>query len=81
MLTKRSGQVRSGQVRSGQVRSECLTAHSEQAVVVHTCHGHMYHPLPVPLSGTGKQKLGGGSKRGGGGGDRLHWRVQSNQGW
>ena len=51
-----------GQVRSGQVRSECLTAYSEQAVVAHTCHGHKYRPLPVPLCGTGKK--GGGTKGG-----------------
>ena len=37
----------------GQVRSECITAYSEQAVVVHACHGHRYWHLPVPLSGTG----------------------------
>ena len=27
----------------GQVRSECLSAHSEQAVVVHACHRRRYH--------------------------------------
>ena len=41
-----------GQVRSGQ---SVLRAHSEQAVVVHACHGHRYQPLPVPLSRTGRR--------------------------
>ena len=36
-------------LRSGQ---SVLHAHSEQAVVVHACHGHRYQPSLVPLSGT-----------------------------
>ena len=45
-------EVLSGQVRSGQ------SAHSEQAVIVHACHGHLNRPSPVPLSRTGKKKRG-----------------------
>ena len=41
--------------------------HSEQAVVVHTCHEHRYRPSPVPQSGTGKKGRG-----------CLHWRVQES---
>ena len=37
-------------------------AHSEQAVVAHACHGHMYRPSSVPLFG--RENIGGG---GGGG--------------
>ena len=32
--------------------------HSEQAVVAHACHGHMYRPSLVPLSRTGKKGEG-----------------------
>ena len=38
------------QVRSGQ------SAHSEQYVVLHACHGNRCLPTPAPLSGTGKEK-------------------------
>ena len=37
-----------------------FNALSEQAVVAHTCHGHRYWPSPIALSGTGKEKGGGG---------------------
>ena len=70
-------QVRSGQVRSGQVRSVCLTAHSEQAVVAHACHGHRYGPSLVPLSGTGKKR--GSKGRGGGGGTTCTGRYKGVQ--
>ena len=36
---------------------------------MHACHGHMYRPSPVPLSGTGKKggrEKGGWAKTGGG---------------
>ena len=40
------------------------SAHSEQTVVAHACHGHRDQPSLVPLSGTGKKGGGGGSKGG-----------------
>ena len=57
-------------VRSGQ---SVQRAHSEQAVVAHACHGHMYRLSPVPLSGTGKKRGGDGVS-----GDYLHWQVQGS---
>ena len=36
--------------------------------MVHACHGHRYQPSVVPLSRTGKKKVGGGVGEGVSGG-------------